>query len=80
MNIPTENKNPEMQQGMMAHLYNPSTWELEMSVLATQQGISKKGGRGQESRMIYHSYWQAMYIVYKNMNELYPQKYLVIHV
>lgn len=25
LNIPTENKNPEMQLGMMAHLYNPST-------------------------------------------------------
>lgn len=50
LNIPTENENPEMQLGMMAHLYNPSIWELEMSGLATQQGIS----RGRGGRMIYH--------------------------
>lgn len=25
LNMPIENENPEMQLGMMAHLYNPST-------------------------------------------------------
>lgn len=56
LNMPIENENPEMQLGMMAHLYNPSTWELEMSVPHNKVSQKKKkwGGGGQESRMIYH--------------------------